>query len=164
MIKKVNYNFLFISCRNVEACKDNIFGSIQGVFMGNDTIANMITSIRNANLGKIKTVQVPATNATRDIAKILLREGFIEDFIDNQKDTKNVLISNPKYQGKKKKSYITTLRRVSKSGLRIYSNHKEIPKVLGGMGIVILSTSVGIITDREARQKKIGGELLCYVW
>jgi small subunit ribosomal protein S8 len=132
--------------------------------MGNDTIANMITSIRNANLGKIKTVQVPSTNATRDIAKILLREGFIEDFIDNQKDTKNVLISNLKYQGKKKKSYITTLRRVSKSGLRIYSNHKEIPKVLGGMGIVILSTSVGIITDREARQKKIGGELLCYVW
>lgn len=132
--------------------------------MGNDTIANMITSVRNANLGKIKTVQVPATNATRDIAKILLREGFIEDFIDNQKNKKNVLILNLKYQGKRKKSYITTLRRISKSGLRIYSNHKEIPKVLGGMGIVILSTSGGIMTDREARQKKIGGELLCYVW
>jgi small subunit ribosomal protein S8 len=129
--------------------------------MGNDTIANMITSIRNANLGKIKTVQVPATNTTRDIAKILLREGFIEDFVDNEK---NVLILNLKYQGKKKKAYITTLRRISKSGLRIYSNHKEIPKVLGGMGIVILSTSGGIMTDREARKKKIGGELLCYVW
>jgi len=129
--------------------------------MGNDTIANMITSIRNANLGKIKTVQVPATNTTRDIAKILLREGFIEDFVDNQK---NVLILNLKYRGKRKKAYITTLRRISKSGLRIYSNHKEIPKVLGGMGIVILSTSGGIMTDREARQKKIGGELLCYVW
>nr|YP_009943686.1 ribosomal protein S8 [Scapania ampliata]YP_009943772.1 ribosomal protein S8 [Douinia plicata]QOD95492.1 ribosomal protein S8 [Scapania ampliata]QOD95578.1 ribosomal protein S8 [Douinia plicata] len=129
--------------------------------MGNDTIANMITSIRNANLGKIKTVQVPATNTTRDIAKILLQEGFIEDFVDNQK---NVLILNLKYQGKRKKAYITTLRRISKSGLRIYSNHKEIPKVLGGMGIVILSTSGGIMTDREARQKKIGGELLCYVW
>jgi small subunit ribosomal protein S8 len=132
--------------------------------MGNDTIANMITSIRNANLGKIKTVQVPATNATRDIAKILLREGFIEDFIDDNENKKNVLVLNPKYQGRKKKSYITTLRRISKSGLRIYSNHKEIPKVLGGMGIVILSTSGGIMTDREARQKKIGGELLCYVW
>nr|QWW93307.1 ribosomal protein S8 [Hattoria yakushimensis] len=129
--------------------------------MGNDTIANMITSIRNANLGKIKTVQVPATNTTRDIAKILLREGFIEDFVDNKK---KVLILNLKYQGKGKKAYITTLRRISKSGLRIYSNHKEIPKVLGGMGIVILSTSGGIMTDREARQKKIGGELLCYVW
>ncbi|CAM6031807.1 unnamed protein product [Sphagnum compactum] len=129
--------------------------------MGNDTIANMITSIRNANLGKIKTVQVPATNTTRDIAKILLREGFIEDFVDTQK---NVLILNLKYRGRRKKAYITTLRRISKSGLRIYSNHKEIPKVLGGMGIVILSTSGGIMTDREARQKKIGGELLCYVW
>lgn len=132
--------------------------------MGNDTIANMITSIRNANLGKIKTVQVPATNATRDIAKILLQEGFIEDFIDDQKNAKNILVLNLKYQGRRKKSYITTLRRISKSGLRIYSNHKEIPKVLGGMGIVILSTSGGIVTDREARQKKIGGELLCYVW
>lgn len=132
--------------------------------MSNDTIANMITSVRNANLGKIKTVQVPATDTTRDIAKILLQEGFIEDFIDNQKNKKNILILNLKYQGKRKKSYITTLRRISKSGLRIYSNHKEIPKVLGGMGIVILSTSGGIMTDREARQKKIGGELLCYVW
>nr|YP_004376546.1 ribosomal protein S8 [Ptilidium ciliare var. pulcherrimum]ADK89640.1 ribosomal protein S8 [Ptilidium ciliare var. pulcherrimum] len=132
--------------------------------MGNDTIANMITSIRNANLGKIKTVQIPATDTTRDIAKILLREGFIEDFIDNQQNTKDFLMLNLKYRGKKKKSYITTLRRISKPGLRIYSNHKEIPKVLGGMGIVILSTSGGIMTDREARQKKIGGELLCYVW
>nr|QWW92143.1 ribosomal protein S8 [Spruceanthus planifolius] len=131
--------------------------------MGNDTIANMITSIRNANLGKIKTVQIPATNATKDIAKILLREGFIENFIYNQQN-ENILMLNLKYQGKKKKSYITTLRRISKPGLRIYSNHKEIPKVLGGMGIVILSTSSGIMTDREAREKKIGGELLCYIW
>ncbi|KAG6540502.1 hypothetical protein Mapa_018186 [Marchantia paleacea] len=133
--------------------------------MGNDTIANMITSIRNANLGKIKTVQVPATNITRNIAKILFFfQGFIDNFIDNKQNTKDILILNLKYQGKKKKSYITTLRRISKPGLRIYSNHKEIPKVLGGMGIVILSTSRGIMTDREARQKKIGGELLCYVW
>lgn len=131
--------------------------------MGNDIIANMITSIRNANLGKIKNVQIPATNATRDIAKILLREGFIEDFIDNEQNA-NFLMLNLKYQGKKKKSYITTLRRISKPGLRIYSNHREIPKVLGGMGVVILSTSGGIMTDREAREKKIGGELLCYVW
>nr|QYB18519.1 ribosomal protein S8 [Conocephalum salebrosum]QYB18607.1 ribosomal protein S8 [Conocephalum salebrosum] len=132
--------------------------------MGNDIIANMITSIRNANLGKIKTVQVPATNITRNIAKILFQEGFIDNIIDNNKNTKDILVLNLKYQGKKKKSYITTLRRISKPGLRIYSNHKEIPKVLGGMGIVILSTSRGIMTDREARQKKIGGELLCYVW
>ncbi|KAG6540200.1 hypothetical protein Mapa_018020 [Marchantia paleacea] len=133
--------------------------------MGNDTIANMITSIRNANLGKIKTVQVPATNITRNIAKILFQEGFIDNFIDNKQNTKDILILNLKYQGKKKKSYITTLRRISKPGLRIYSNHKEIPKVLGGMGIVILSTSRGIMTDREARQKKkLGANFLCYVW
>lgn len=132
--------------------------------MGKDTIANMITSIRNANLGKIKTVQVPATNITRNIAKILFQEGFIDNFIDNKQNTEDTLILNLKYQGKKKKSYITTLRRISKPGLRIYSNHKEIPKVLGGMGVVILSTSCGIMTDREARQKKIGGELLCYIW
>lgn len=124
----------------------------------------MITSIRNANLGKIKTVQVPSTDATRDIAKILLQEGYIEDFIDDWQNKKNVSISNLKYQGKRKKSYITTLRRISRSGSRIYSNHREIPKVLGGMGIVILSTSVGIMTDREARRKEIGGELLCYLW
>lgn len=124
----------------------------------------MITSIRNANLGKIKTVEIPATNATRDIAGILLREGFIENFIDNQRNSKSILMLNLKYQGKRKKSYITALRRISKPGLRIYSNHGEIPKVLGGMGIVTLSTSGGIMTDREARQKKIGGELLCYVW
>lgn len=132
--------------------------------MSNDTIANMITSIRNANLEKTKTVQVPATNITRNIGKILLQEGFIENFREHQENKNYFLIFTLKYQGKKKKPYITTLRRISKPGLRMYSNHKEIPKVLGGMGIVILSTSQGIMTDREAREKKIGGEILCYVW
>ena len=132
--------------------------------MNNDTIANMITCIRNANLKKTKTVQVPATNITQNIGKILLQEGFIESFIEHQENKIYFLVFNLKYQGKKKKPYITTLRRISKPGLRIYSNHKEIPKVLGGMGIVILSTSQGIMTDREAREKQIGGEILCYVW
>lgn len=132
--------------------------------MGNDTIANMITSIRNANLEKTKTVQVPATNITKNIGKILLQEGFIENFREHEENTNCFLIFTLKYQGRKKKPYITTLRRISKPGLRIYSNHKEIPKVLGGMGIVILSTSQGIMTDREAREKQIGGEILCYVW
>nr|YP_010881379.1 ribosomal protein S8 [Moerckia flotoviana]WIA67332.1 ribosomal protein S8 [Moerckia flotoviana] len=131
--------------------------------MGNDTIADMITSVRNASLRKIGIVQVPATNATRDIARILSREGFIEGFADNQQNP-NILMLNSKYRGRKKESYITTLRRISKPGLRVYSNHREIPKVLGGMGIIILSTSGGIMTDREARREKIGGELLCYVW
>nr|YP_009628989.1 ribosomal protein S8 [Lewinskya incana]QBX99232.1 ribosomal protein S8 [Lewinskya incana] len=132
--------------------------------MSNDTIANMITSIRNANLEKTKTVQVPATNITRNIGKILLQEGFIENFREHQENKNYFFIFTLKYQGKKKKPYITTLRRISKPGLRMYSNYKEIPKVLGGMGIVILSTSQGIITDREAREKQIGGEILCYVW
>lgn len=132
--------------------------------MNNDTIANMITCIRNANLKKTKTVQVPATNITQNIGKILLQEGFIESFREHKENKSYFLVFNLKYQGKKKKPYITTLRRISKPGLRIYSNHKEIPKVLGGMGIVILSTSQGIMTDREAREKQIGGEILCYVW
>ena len=132
--------------------------------MSNDTIANMITSIRNANLEKTKIVQVPATNITRNIGRILLQEGFIENFREHQENKNYFLVFTLKYQGKKKKPYITTLRRISKPGLRMYSNHKEIPRVLGGMGIVILSTSQGIMTDREAREKQIGGEILCYVW
>lgn len=132
--------------------------------MGNDTIANMITSIRNANLEKTKTVQLPATNITKNIGRILLQEGFIQNFREHQENKFFFLTLTLKYQGRKKKPYITTLRRISKPGLRIYSNHKEIPRVLGGMGIVILSTSKGIMTDREAREKQIGGEILCYVW
>nr|QFQ51641.1 ribosomal protein S8 [Leucobryum juniperoideum] len=132
--------------------------------MGNDTIANMITSIRNANLEKTKTVQVPATNITKNIGRILLQEGFIQNFREHQENKNYFLVFTLKYQGRKKKPYITTLRRISKPGLRMYSNHKEIPRVLGGMGIVILSTSQGIMTDREAREKQIGGEILCYVW
>lgn len=132
--------------------------------MGNDTIANMITSIRNANLEKTKTVQVPATNITKNIGRILLQEGFIQNFREHQENKNYFLIFTLKYQGRKKKPYITTLRRISKPGLRMYSNHKEIPRVLGGMGIVILSTSQGIMTDREARKKQVGGEILCYVW
>lgn len=132
--------------------------------MGNDTIANMITSIRNANLEKTKTVQIPATNITKNIGRILLQEGFIQNFREHQENKNSFLTFTLKYQGRKKKPYITTLRRISKPGLRMYSNHKEIPRVLGGMGIVILSTSQGIMTDREAREKQVGGEILCYVW
>lgn len=132
--------------------------------MGNDTIANMITSIRNANLEKTKTVQIPATNITKNIGRILLQEGFIQNFREHQENKNSFLTLTLKYQGRKKKPYITTLRRISKPGLRMYSNHKEIPRVLGGMGIVILSTSQGIMTDREAREKQVGGEILCYVW
>nr|YP_009701086.1 ribosomal protein S8 [Parasitaxus usta]QEQ14291.1 ribosomal protein S8 [Parasitaxus usta] len=123
-----------------------------------------MTVIRNANMVKRRTVRVAATNITKKIVKILIREGFIEDVREHREGQKYFLISTSRYRKRKKKAYITTLKRTSKPGLRIYSHFREIPKVLGGMGIVILSTSQGIMTDREARQKKIGGEILCYVW
>ena len=132
--------------------------------MGNDTIANMITCIRNAHIRKTKTVEVPATRTTRSIAKILLQEGFVENLRERQDSTTRVLVITLKYQERERKPYITTLKRISKPGLRVYSNHKDIPRVLGGMGIVILSTSKGIMIDRQAREKQLGGEVLCYVW
>ena len=123
----------------------------------------MITCIRNANLSKTKTIEVPATHTTRSITKILLQEAFIESLRERQYSITRVLIITLKYQGKQHKPFITTVKRISKPGLRVYSNHQDIPKVLGGMGIVILSTSKGIMIDREAREKQLGGELLCYV-
>nr|YP_010933416.1 ribosomal protein S8 [Streptosarcina arenaria]YP_010933516.1 ribosomal protein S8 [Streptosarcina costaricana]WKT08861.1 ribosomal protein S8 [Streptosarcina arenaria]WKT08962.1 ribosomal protein S8 [Streptosarcina costaricana] len=132
--------------------------------MSNDTIANMIVCIRNANLTKVKTVRFPATNSTRSIAKILEEEGFIEHWREIPQASQSIISMTLKYQGRERTPYITTLRRISKPGLRVYSNHKEIPKVLGGLGIVILSTSQGIMTDRQAREKQLGGEVLCYVW
>nr|AMO00780.1 ribosomal protein S8 [Sciadopitys verticillata] len=131
--------------------------------MSNDTIANLMTSIRNADMAKKDKVRVTATKITEKIVRILLREGFLKDVREHREGQKSILVSTLRYRENKKK-YITTLKRISKPGLRIYSNSREIPKVLGGMGIVILSTSQGIMTDREARHKKIGGELLCYVW
>lgn len=132
--------------------------------MSNDTIACMITSLRNANMKKAITVQLPATNISRRIGKILLREGFINNLREHKDQNKNFLTLTLKYRGRRKEPYITSLRVISKPGLKIYSGHREIPKVLGGMGIVILSTSFGIMTDREAREKQVGGEVLCYIW
>lgn len=128
--------------------------------MVNDTISDMITCIRNGILIKSKTAKVLSTKTTQNIAKILEREGFIESF----QVSKSNLILYLKYGKDKKKSCITNLRRISKPGLRIYVNYKEIPKIIGGMGIIILSTSKGIMTDSEARYYKIGGELLCSIW
>jgi small subunit ribosomal protein S8 len=133
--------------------------------VGNDIIANMITCIRNASLNRTKTVQVPATHTTRTIATIFLQEGYIDNLrFLNKEGPITFMVLTLKYQGKKRRPYITTIRRISKPGLRVYSSYKHIPKVLGGMGIMILSTSQGIMIDREARQKQLGGEILCYVW
>eukprot|EP00897_Mesotaenium_endlicherianum_P003157 jgi/Mesen1/286/ME1155895C09513 len=137
---------------------------LRGVTVGNDTIASMITCIRNGILSKMLVVKVPATRTTRSIGTILVQEGFLENLRERQVGTTRFLLLTLRYQGKQRLSCITTLRRISKPGVRVYSKHQDIPKVLGGMGIVILSTSQGIMVDREARQKQVGGELLCYVW
>ena len=159
--------------------------------MVNDTISDILTRIRNANLIKSQTVSIPLTRISKQIVEILEKQGFIESFqifssplayFSTQEKQQNKKQNNEekseldsrisssgitiylKYQGREKKPCITNLKRISKPGLRIYANHKEIPKVLGGMGIAILSTSKGIMTDREARFHGIGGEILCSIW
>ena len=132
--------------------------------MINDTIADMLTRIRNANLAKHKIAQVPSTKITKNILKVLQEEGFIYQFEEIQENLQNYLIISLKYKGKSKKPIITELKRISKPGLRVYANHKELPKILGGIGIAIISTSQGIMTDKYARHFGIGGEVICYIW
>nr|YP_010038153.1 ribosomal protein S8 [Trithuria lanterna]YP_010038196.1 ribosomal protein S8 [Trithuria lanterna]QII42265.1 ribosomal protein S8 [Trithuria lanterna]QII42308.1 ribosomal protein S8 [Trithuria lanterna] len=132
--------------------------------MGKDTIANIITSIRNADMNKKKTVRITSTDISENIVKILLREGFIENVRKHEENKKSFLVSTLRHRRNREGRYINTLKRISRPGLRIYSNSQRIPRILGGMGLVILSTSRGIMTDREARLKKMGGEILCYIW
>lgn len=132
--------------------------------MVNDIISDMLTRIRNANLAKHKIVQVPATKITRSLAKVLKNEGFIEELNEIQDKVTNFLLITLKYKGKNRSPIITRLKRISRPGLRIYSSHKELPKVLGGIGIAIISTSRGIMTSKEARYCGLGGEILCYIW
>nr|YP_010014259.1 ribosomal protein S8 [Thulinella chrysantha]QOI12766.1 ribosomal protein S8 [Thulinella chrysantha] len=134
--------------------------------MGRDTIADIITSIRNADMNRKGTVRIASTNITDNIVKILLREGFIENVRKHRENNQYFLILTLRHRRNKKESYktILNLKRISRPGLRIYSNSQRIPRILGGIGIVILSTSRGIMTDREARLKGIGGEILCYIW
>lgn len=130
----------------------------------NDTIGDMLTRIRNANLARHQTTTIPATRMTRSIAQVLKAEGFIRDFEEQGDGIKRHLVISLKYRGKQRQPIITALKRVSKPGLRVYANSRELPRVLGGIGIAIISTSSGIMTDREARKQGIGGEVLCYVW
>nr|YP_009394181.1 ribosomal protein S8 [Rhodomela confervoides]ARW62743.1 ribosomal protein S8 [Rhodomela confervoides] len=132
--------------------------------MINDMISDMLTKIRNANLAKHQIVQVPATKMTRNIVKVLQEEGFIYQFEEIGENLKNYILVSLKYKGKDKKPIITELKRISKPGLRVYANHKELPKVLGGIGVAIISTSQGVMTDKSARQFGLGGEVLCYIW
>jgi small subunit ribosomal protein S8 len=132
--------------------------------MSHDIVANMLTAIRNASLQKAKVVEIRATSITRSIAKLLLQEKWITNLRERQYQSQFVLVLVLKYQGKNCKSCITTFTQISKPGLRIYAKSQEIPKILGGIGMVILSTSKGIMTDRQARNQNLGGELLCSIW
>lgn len=128
-----------------------------------DPIADMLTRIRNGNSAKHETVDIPASNMKKAIANILLEEGFIKGFDVIEDGKQGILRIQLKY-GKENEKIITGLKRISKPGLRVYVKSDEIPRVLGGLGIAILSTSKGIITDREARKEGVGGEVICYIW
>lgn len=128
-----------------------------------DKIADMLTRIRNANQMKYATVEVIGTKMTLGIAEILKREGYIEDFNYEKASNGDKLTLKLKY-GEKKERVIVGLKRISKSGLRVYAKCDEIPRVLNGLGIAIISTSKGLMTDKEARAAKLGGEVLAYIW
>nr|YP_010581272.1 ribosomal protein S8 [Brunellia mexicana]QHB74983.1 ribosomal protein S8 [Brunellia trianae]QHB75069.1 ribosomal protein S8 [Brunellia antioquensis]UZT27593.1 ribosomal protein S8 [Brunellia mexicana] len=134
--------------------------------MSKDTIADIITSIRNADMDRKGAVRISSTNITENIIKILLREGFIENVRKHRESNKYFLVLTLRHRRNRKGPYrtILNLKRISRPGLQIYSNYQRIPRILGGRGIVILSTSRGIMTDREARLERIGGEILCYIW
>jgi small subunit ribosomal protein S8 len=129
-----------------------------------DTISDMLTRIRNASIVKHQTTNLPATKLTRSIATVLRTEGYVGEYEEVGEGIDKKLVLTLKYKGKNRQPIITALKRVSKPGLRVYSNHKDLPKVLGGIGIAVISTSSGIMTDREARKQGLGGEVLCYVW
>lgn len=128
-----------------------------------DPIADMLTRIRNANSSKFKTVDIPASNMKRAVAEILFKEGYIKSYEEIQDNTQGIIRISLKYDEKGGR-VIAGLKRISKPGLRIYASKDELPRVLNGLGIAIVSTSKGIMTDREARKEGIGGEVLAYVW
>lgn len=128
-----------------------------------DTIADMLTRIRNANSAKHESVDVPASNLKKAIAQILVDEGYIKGFTVEDNGNQGIIHIDLKY-GPNKSQVITGLRRVSKPGLRIYTNVEDMPKVMKGLGIAILSTSKGIMTDKQARRENVGGEVLAFVW
>lgn len=127
-----------------------------------DPIADMLTRIRNANQERHETVNVPGSKMKIRIAEILKEEGFINDFTVEEDGVKKTIVITLKYNGNER--VITGLKRISKPGLRIYAKVDEVPKVLNGLGIAIISTSKGVMTDRDARAQKVGGEVIAYVW
>ena len=128
-----------------------------------DPIADMLTRIRNANAMRYKEVEVPASRIKLEIARILKEEGYISDVKIKKDKVQDVMVLNLKY-GEKKERVITGLKRSGKPGLRVYAKVEELPRVLNGLGIAIISTSKGIMTDKEARKESLGGEVLAYIW
>ncbi len=129
-----------------------------------DPIADMLTRIRNANTAKHDTVDIPASKMKISIAEILLKEGYIKKFEIIEVDGFNTIHITLKYGKDKNEKIISGLKRISKPGLRVYANTEELPKVLGGLGIAIISTNKGVLTDKEARKLNVGGEVLAFVW
>ncbi len=129
-----------------------------------DPIADMLTRIRNANTAKHDTVDVPASKMKLSIAKILLDEGYIKSYELVENGNFNDIHITLKYGASKNEKIISGLQRISKPGLRVYASKEELPKVLGGLGVAIISTNKGVITDKEARKLGVGGEVLCFVW
>ena len=128
-----------------------------------DPIADMLTRIRNANVVKHETVDVPASNMNKELARILLEEGFIRGY-DVIEDGKQGIIRIQLKYGQTGERVISGLKRISKPGMRVYADKHEVPRVLNGLGISIISTSKGILTDKQARKENVGGEVICYVW
>ncbi|MDE5587463.1 MAG: 30S ribosomal protein S8 [Bacilli bacterium] len=128
-----------------------------------DTIADMLTRIRNANSMRYTEVKVPASKLKLELARILKEEGFIKDYKVEDENVQGMIYLTLKY-GQNKERVITGLKRISKPGLRVYAKANEVPKVLNGLGIAIISTSKGIMTDKEARKQNLGGEVLAYIW
>ena len=128
-----------------------------------DTIADMLTRIRNALIVKHDVVEVPASNMKKEIARLLLQEGYITSYEIVEQEVQDKIVITLKY-GPNGEKVINGLKRVSKPGLRIYAGHDELPKVLGGLGVAIISTPKGVMTDKEARKANHGGEVLAYIW
>ena len=131
--------------------------------MTTDPIADMLTRIRNANSMRYKEVEVPASKIKLEIARILKETGFIADYKVKKDNVQDIIVLSLKYSQNKER-VITGLKRISKPGLRVYANAKEMPRVLNGLGIAIVSTSKGVMTDKEAREANLGGEVLAYIW
>ena len=129
-----------------------------------DTIADMLTRIRNANSAKHDSVDIPASNMKKAIAQILVDEGYVKNYQVIEDDKQGVIRITLKYQGPSKTPVLMGLRRVSKPGLRIYSSSEDMPKVMKGIGTAIVSTSKGVMTDKQARKEHVGGEVLAFVW